>query len=106
MIFLREGSIISSATSSVPASEFSLDDNEPADVDDNKDPLMAGLDEDGEDVINDAPSNLMTSEDMEEEGLTAFSINLIDELGLDELEDEENSQQYLQDPPQESVPSN
>ncbi|KAF9003480.1 hypothetical protein BDZ89DRAFT_1146046, partial [Hymenopellis radicata] len=102
----REGSVISSAASSVPASEFSLDDNEPADVDDDEDPLMAGLDEDGEDVIDDAPSNLMTSEDMDEEGLAAFSIDLIDELGLDELEDEENSQQYPRDPPQESAPSN
>ncbi len=49
-----------------------------------EDPLMVGLDYNG-DEIADAPINLMTPEELAEEGLEAFGVDLINELGLDQL---------------------
>lgn len=49
------------------------------------DPLMRGLEQGGID-IEDTPIDVMTPEELAKEGLKAFGVDLIDKLGLDELE--------------------
>ncbi|KAF8872222.1 hypothetical protein CPB85DRAFT_1445128 [Mucidula mucida] len=80
----------SSVALSVPTSDVSFNSQDSMDI--NKpedtpveDPLMAGLDYNGNEIV-DAPINLMTPEELAEKGLEAFGVDLIDELGLNQLE--------------------
>ncbi len=70
------------------------------DSDDN-DPIMNALDNTPFDIDN-APSYLMTSEELAEEGLDALGVNLVDELGLDEDKDKDEANSPLS--PSISVP--
>ncbi|KAF8910887.1 hypothetical protein CPB85DRAFT_1253232 [Mucidula mucida] len=102
------GSVASSAGSAVPASEISTDEYNDTDMDDVDDPIAPLLNDNSEEpiqLIDNAPKDLMTHEEMEEEGLETFGIDLVNKLGLDLFEEDNTPSHQTEQPPSSSTPS-
>ncbi len=92
----------------MPASEIFTDEYNNTDMDDVDNPIAPLLNNNSKEpiqLIDDAPKNLMTHKEMEEEGLEAFGIDLVNELGLDLFEEDDTPSHQTEQPPSSSTPS-